>query len=77
MAIARCKKCGRPKAAKLPEYADSPHQPAGFPNSGIVCGTKWCENDAQVWLKTDEEQLYKAGQRVFDLRTNSAKVRVE
>jgi len=77
MAIARCKTCGKPRANKPPQYADNPRLPAGFPKSGVVCGSKGCDNDAVVWLKADEEQLYQTGQRVFDLRTNSAKVRVE
>jgi len=40
------------------KLTDNSRQPAGFPNSGIVCGSKSCENDAQVWLKANEEQLY-------------------
>jgi hypothetical protein len=77
MAIARCKTCGKPRANKPPQYDEVSRLPAGFPKSGIVCGSKGCDDDALVWLKADEAELYKAGQRVFDLRTNSAKVRLE
>ena len=76
MAIARCDKCGRPRANKPPEYAAEARMPRGYPDSGVVCGTKGCENDAKIWLKTDEESLYAAGQRVFDIKTNSAKVKI-
>ena len=76
MAIARCEACGRPKANKPPDYGEAPHKPVGYPETGLVCGTKACENRALVWLKKDEEGQYQRGQRVFDLRTNSAKVRI-
>ena len=33
-------------------------------------------NAALIWLKLDEESAYAKGQRVFDLRTNSAKIRL-
>ncbi len=76
MAIARCEPCGKPRANKPPPYVAA-HHPAGHPNSGVICGTKGCTNAAVIWLKEDEEQQYTAGERVFDIRTNSAKVRVE
>lgn len=76
MAIARCTSCPVPKANKPPEYSKQPYYPVGHPQSGIVCGSKDCEKDAVIWLKLDEEKAYKGGQRVFDLRTNSAKVRL-
>jgi hypothetical protein len=76
MAIARCQTCPFPKANKPPAYSKEPYYPVGYPQSGLVCGTKDCERDAVIWLKTDEEEQYINGQRVFDLRTNSAKVRV-
>jgi len=76
MAIARCEKCGRPRANKPPEYSGQ-HPPVGHPNSGVVCGTKGCRNAALVWLKEDEEQEYQNGERIFDIRTNSAKVIVQ
>ncbi len=76
MAIARCERCGRPRAIKPPDYSEAPKRPVGYPDTALVCGTNGCDNNALVWLKKDEERLYQSGQRVFDLRTNSAKVRV-
>jgi hypothetical protein len=76
MAIARCETCGKPRANKPPEYAAVAYKPLGYPDTALVCGTKGCEKNAQVWLKEDEKRLYDHGQRVFDLRTNSAKVRL-
>ncbi len=73
MAIARCDKCGKPKANKPPAYA-AVHPPVGHPASGVICGTKGCLNPALIWLKSDEEDEYKRGERIFDIRTNSAKV---
>lgn len=76
MAIARCQSCPVPKANKPPDYSKQPYYPVGYPQSGLVCGTENCEQDAVIWLKLDEEAEYKNGQRIFDLRTNSAKVRL-
>lgn len=77
MAIARCEQCGRPRAHKPPEYGNRPYLPVGYPNSGIICGSRHCENTAVIWLKVDEEQSYTTGQRVFDIRTDSAKIQVQ
>jgi len=76
MAIARCEN-HRPKHAKPPAYAVNPYAPPHHPDSGVVCGRKGCEAAALIWLKTDEAAAYVAGQRVFDIKTNSAKVRVQ
>ena len=76
MAIARCDDCGRPQARKPPDYVQQ-HLPEGHPNSGVICGTKGCENQAKIWLKADEEQEYLGGARIFDIRTDSAKVKVQ
>ena len=78
MAIARCEKCGRPiKHVKAPPYSPKPYPPVGHPNSGVVCGTVSCGNAGLIWLKRDEEERYEAGQRVFSIRTHTAKVRVQ
>jgi hypothetical protein len=73
MAIARCHICSKPRANKPPEYSDLPYEPAGYPDSGVVCGTKGCENSAFIWLKADEVRLYDTGKRVFDLRQTRLK----
>jgi hypothetical protein len=77
MAIARCEKCGRPKAKKSPEYGQQPHLPVGYPNSGVICGSTGCTNPAQIWLKLDEENQYRSGQRIFSIRTYTAKLIVQ
>ncbi len=77
MAIARCERCGRPRAKKPPDYGDNPHLPVGHPNSGVICGSKGCTNAAQIWLKLDEEEQYGRGERIFGIRTNSAKVIIQ
>jgi hypothetical protein len=77
MAIARCETCGRPTANKPPEYAEHPHLPVGHPNSGVVCGSRGCANPAQIWLKLDEEERYRAGERIFGIHTYTAKVAVQ
>ena len=76
MAIARCEQCGKPRANKPPDYSETPQKPVGYPEKALVCGTNGCDNNALVWLKRDQERLYRNGQRIFDLRTNSAKVHI-
>jgi hypothetical protein len=79
MAIARCEKCGKPTGAsvKPPGYSKQPYFPVGYPASGIVCGKPHCENDGLIWLKVDEVQAYRRGQRIFSILTQAAKVRVQ
>jgi hypothetical protein len=79
MAIARCEKCGKPTGGnvKPPGYSDQSYRPTGHPSSGVVCGKPQCENDALIWLKTDEVEAYQQGQRVFEIHTQTAKVRVQ
>lgn len=77
MAIARCEMHGKPQNPKVGAYSITPHPPVGHPNSGVVCGKKDCENAGLVWLKTPEESEYQKGQRVFEIHTRTAKVRVQ
>jgi len=60
---------------KPPGYSNRPFLPAGHPSSGVVCGKPHSENDALIWLKIDEEQAYQRGQRVFEISTQTAKIR--
>lgn len=77
MAIARCEKCGKPtQNVKPPGYSDIAYLPPNYPDSGLVCGSVGCERSALIWLKLDEEQQYRKGQRVFDLPTKAAKIRL-
>jgi len=78
MAIARCEKCGKPtKNVKPPGYSGAPHLPVGHPSSGVVCGKPGCENPGLIWLKQHEEEQYEQGQRVFEIHTQTAKIRVQ
>ena len=75
MAIARCEN-HKPMAATGEQYA-AQHPPVGHPASSLVCGRKDCSALATVWLKSKEEEQYKAGERIFELPTRAAKVRVQ
>lgn len=78
MAIVRCASCGKPtQNVKPPSYLDAPHLPAGHPNSGLVCGKQKCEEPGLVWVKPDEEKEYEEGQRVFEIHTQTAKIKVQ
>ena len=78
MAIVRCEVCGKPtQHVKSPGYSAKPHLPVGHPNSGLVCGKPDCKNPGFVWLKQDEETAYLAGQRIFGIHTQTAKIKVQ
>jgi hypothetical protein len=79
MALVRCEKCGKPTGGNVgPQgYSDQAYIPAGHPSRGIVCGKPHCENDGLIWLRADEVQAYQRGQRIFELPTRAAKVRVQ
>ena len=76
MAIARCDRCGPPRSTKSGTYVGH-HFPVGHPNSGVICGRLGCTNVAVVWLKEDEEKAYQAGERVFQIHTQTAKVKLQ
>jgi len=76
MASVRCEACGKPIAAKPPNYSETRYLPIGYPNRGLVCGTQGCENDGSVWLKDDEEKQYATGERIFGI-FGGVKVRVQ
>lgn len=78
MAIARCEECGKPtQNVKPPGYSENPYLPMGHPNSGVICGRPGCEGPGVIWLKLDEEEQYQQGQRIFEIHTQTAKVRVQ
>ena len=76
MALARRKECGVRHDRAKRNYAGKHYYPLNYPNSGVVCGTKRCLNQAQIWLEPEEEILFEKGVRVFELPSNAAKVRV-
>jgi hypothetical protein len=77
LAIVRCLDCGKPRAKTPPDYATTPRRPVGYPQSGVICGSKDCRKPALVWLKLDEDKLYQSGEHVFSFPTLAAKVAVE
>jgi hypothetical protein len=50
--------------------------PVSYPQSGIICGTNTCRNQALVWLTFDEEKQYQ-GERIFTMPTACAKVQIQ
>ena len=76
MAIARCGTCGPPRSPKGGAYV-AHHFPVGHPNSGVICGRLGRENSAGVWLKKNEEEAYQDGERIFQIHTQTAKVKLQ
>jgi len=74
MALARCEEHG-PPIGRTNTYTYR-HDPVSHPDSGLVCGITGCDKPAHVWITADEERLYSAGQRVFELPTQAIKVRL-
>lgn len=75
MALARCEQCENPKGRGGRSYV-IPVKPVGHPQSGVVCGSKGCENSAYIWLTTDERDQYHQGRRIFEFPTQAVKVQV-
>lgn len=65
MALARCEKHGHPKGERGNVYLQTPLVPAGYPQSGVVCGSARCENPAKIWVVASEMAAFQSGQRVF------------
>lgn len=75
MVLARCEKCGRPQGKKGNAYV-AKYPPAGYPNSGVICGSPGCEQPAFIWILDQEQLEYDKGRRVFDFPTRAVKVRI-
>lgn len=75
MAAARCDQHGKPRGRTY-QYG-GPYLPLE-PMPALICGRTRCNLPASVvWLKSDEEERYQQGERVFDLNTYSgAKIAV-
>ena len=76
MALARCKECGIKHERVKEPYSGKAYYPVGHPDSGVVWGTKDCQKPAQVWLTFSEETMYQKGIRIFEFKSNVAKVRL-
>lgn len=77
MALARCEDCGRPEPPAFKEKYCFVVDPLGYPNTALVCGRKGCSNPAHVWMDAVDAMTYQNGQRVIDLPTDAAKVKVQ
>lgn len=74
MAIARCE-THEPKG-RTQDYVVA-KLPAGFPNSGVICGSVKCPSPAKVWLTANELKDYNSGERIFRPDSNVAKFLVQ
>lgn len=43
----------------------------------IICGRRGCRYPGVIWVKADEEEQFQKGEGIFEIHTNSAKVRVQ
>jgi len=79
VAIARCEKCGKPTGAnvKPPGYSDRPYLPAGYPNSGVVCGRPGAKMMPSFGLRMMRLRRMERGQRIFEISKQTAKIRVQ
>lgn len=75
MALARCHEHPVSRDTKEPYVAKA--FPVGFPETAAICGRVGCEHAAYIWLTKGEALEHKRGTRVFGVKTNSVKVRVE
>lgn len=75
MAIARCEECGLQSHVRY--HYVSRRLPVCHPQSGVVCGRSVCDRPAFIWLTATEELDYQCGQRVFFMKTNTVKVRLQ
>jgi len=56
MALVRCSKCGCPIGKSGNHYAEESFLAVGHPDSGLVCGSRGCENCGLVWLTEVEKK---------------------
>lgn len=77
MAIVRCKCCGLNFDRTKREYHREPFEPIGYPNIAALCGLKHCPNPGLVRLQKDEFERYTQGERCFDVKTWTVKIKVQ
>lgn len=75
MALARCADCGRPQGKKGNTYASEARLPVGHPARFVdqpdVRSPRWFGS------LLSEDNGYRAGQRVFEMSSQAAKLRVQ
>ncbi len=77
MAIVRCDKCGLDQTRTTRSYHAKPVLPVGFPETGVICGKANCTNPGNVWLEISEYASYQKGERYFNVKTYTVKVKVQ
>lgn len=76
MALVRCERCGKPSGRGRVYVASRP--PLGYPaDAAAICGRAGCDRPGLLWLDGDEAREYQEGERVFQLPTAAAKIRVQ
>ena len=77
MAIVRCDKYKIDFSRTKHPYHQSPIKPIGYPNTAAICGLKGCTNPGLVWLQKDEYEEYAQGERFFNVKTYTVKIKVQ
>jgi len=76
MAIVRCKKCGLDTTRTKHSYHPDTVLPVGYPDTAVICGKSGCKNPGEVYLEDMEYAEYQKGQRFFQVKTYTIKVKV-
>jgi len=76
MAIVRCEKCGIDMKRTKKKYHETPFRPIGYPDTGVICGLIGCHNPGLVWLEETQYNEYLKGERIFNMMTCTAKVKI-
>ena len=76
MALVRCHTHGNPRGRAGNAYVAAV-QPIGYPETAAICGRPDCNNPGLLWLTREEQIAHARGQRVFDLSTNAACIKVQ
>jgi len=73
MAIVRCNE--HPLKHARHTYLTSA-EPVGYPDTAVICGRRGCDKAGLVLLNSRELDDYNNGQRIFQIHTNTAQVKV-
>ena len=72
MAIAKCEQCGKPAGSKK-NYTRAV-KPMDYPTQAVLCNAAECLHPAVLWLDSEEDAAYGAGERVFNPITGAVKI---
>ena len=51
-------------------------EPIGFPTTAAICGISGCTEPGLVWLTTEEKGQFNKGERFFNVKTFTIKVKI-